>query len=80
MNTSKIESNNNSIKGMTIIFKNRFGHFRAGWRILFYIAFVVILYRFLELLGNSFLLIRGENLSDYSLLLNRSISKFLRLL
>jgi len=80
MSTSNIENKNKSIKRVTKIFKNRFGHFRAGWRILFYITFVVTLYRFLDLLSNSLLLIRGENLSDYLLLLNRSISKFLNLL
>ena len=80
MSTSNIENNDHTIKRMTKIFKNRFGHFRAGWRIFFYIAFIVALFRLLDLLGNSFLLIRGENLSDYSLLLNRFVSKFLTLL
>jgi len=80
MNASVIDNNNSTIKPITRIFKNRFGHFRAGWRILFYITFVVILLRLLDSLGNSFLLIGGENLSDYSLLLNRFVSKFIRLL
>jgi membrane protease YdiL (CAAX protease family) len=80
MSTSGINNNNSSIKPITKIFKNRFGHFRAGWRIFFYIAFVIVLLKLLDLLGNSFLLIRGENLSDYSLLLNRFVSKFIRLL
>lgn len=62
------------------IFKNRFGHLRAGWRIFIYIAFVAILFKLLNLFENSFLLIRGENLSDYPLLLNRFVSKFFQLL
>ena len=65
---------------MKKIFKNRFGHFRAGWRIIFYVAFVVALSKLMDLLRNSFLLIRGENLGDYALLLNRFISKFLNFL
>ncbi len=80
MSTSNIQNNNGSIKPITRIFKNRFGHFRAGWRILFYLAFAVVLLKLLDLLGNSFLLIKGENPSDYSLLLNRFVSKFIRLL
>jgi len=80
MTTSSIENNNRSMKPITTIFKNRFGHFRAGWRIFFYIAFAVVLLKLLDLLGNSFLLVRGENLSDYSLLLNRFVSKSIRLL
>lgn len=80
MTTSNIQNNKRSAKSKARIFKNRFGHFRAGWRIFFYIAFVVILLKLLDLLGNSFLLIRGENLSNYSLLLNRFASKFIRLL
>jgi membrane protease YdiL (CAAX protease family) len=80
MNTSNIENNNSSIKRRAKIFKNRFGHFRAGWRIFFYIVFVIVLFRLLNLSENSFLFIRGENLSDYSLLLNRFVSKFLVLL
>ena len=80
MSTSNIENNNSTIKLITKIFKNRFGHFRAGWRILFYIASVIILSKLLDLFGNSFLLISGENLNDYSLLLNRFVSKFLKFL
>ena len=74
-----MENNNHIIKQITKIFKNRFGHFRAGWRIFFYIVFIVALFRLMDLLGNS-LLIQGENLSDYSLLLNRFVDKFLKLL
>ena len=74
-----MENNNHIIKQITKIFKNRFGHFRAGWRIFFYIVFIVALFRLMDLLGNS-LLIQGENLSDYSLLLNRFVDKFLTLL
>jgi membrane protease YdiL (CAAX protease family) len=80
LNTSNIENNNNLIKLITRIFKNRFGHFRAGWRIFFYIASVIILSKLLDSLGNSLLSIRGENLSDYSLLLNRFVSKFIKFL
>ena len=80
MNTSNVEKNNSSTRRITKIFRNPFGHFRAGWRIFFYIAFMIVLFRLLDLLGKSFLIIQGENLSDYSLLLNRFISKFLVLL
>ena len=62
------------------IFKNRFGHFRATWRIFFYITFIVILYRLLNFFENSFLLIPGENLSEYALLMNRFVSRFIMLL
>ena len=75
-----IQRNTSSVKPMKRIFKNRFGHFRAGWRILFYFVFAVILLKLLDLLGDSFLLIRGENLSDYSLLLNRFVGKLMKLL
>ena len=80
MSASNTQHKNSPIEGKTRVFKNRFGHFRAGWRILFYIAFAVVLLRLLDLLGNSFLLIRGENLGDYSLILNRFVSKFMKLL
>lgn len=80
LSISNIENNSRSIKRITRIFKNRFRHFRAGWRIFFYVVFIVAIFRLLDLLGNSFLLIQGENLSDYSLLLNRFINKFLQLL
>jgi hypothetical protein len=80
VSASNIEDKNGPVKPMRRIFKNRFGHFRAGWRILCYIAFAVVLLRLLDLLGNSFLLIRGENLGDYSLLVNRFVSKFMKLL
>ena len=80
MRPSNIQKNDSSISPMKRIFKNRFGHFRAGWRILFYLAFAVVLLRLLDLLGNSFLLIKGENLGDYPLLLNRFVSKFMKLL
>jgi membrane protease YdiL (CAAX protease family) len=62
------------------IFKNRFGHLRAGWRILIYIAFAVIFSKLLDVFENSFLLIQGDNLSNYTLLWNRFVSKFLQLL
>lgn len=74
-----MESNDHTVNKTIKIFKNRFGHFRAGWRIFFYIVFIVALFRLMDLLGNS-LLIQGENLSDYSLLLNRFVDKFLKLL
>jgi membrane protease YdiL (CAAX protease family) len=62
------------------IFKNRFGHLRAGWRILIYIAFIIIFSKLLDLFENSFLLIQSDNLSDYTLLWNRFVSKFFQLL
>jgi len=80
MSASNTQHKNSPIKGVIGIFKNRFGHLRAGWRILFYFAFAVVLLKLLDLLGNSFLLIRGENLSDYSLLVNRFVGKFMKLL
>jgi membrane protease YdiL (CAAX protease family) len=80
MSASNVQNNNGSIRRVTRVFKNRFGHFRAAWRILFYLVFAVVLLKLLDLLGDSFLLTRGENLSDYSLLLNRLASKSIRLL
>jgi membrane protease YdiL (CAAX protease family) len=80
MSASNLQEHRSSINPMARVFKNRFGHFRAGWRILFYLAFAVVLLKLLDLLGNSLLLIRGENLSDYSLLVNRFVSKFMKLL
>jgi membrane protease YdiL (CAAX protease family) len=80
MSTSSVQNKNSSIRRITRIFKNRFGHFHAGWRILFYLALVVILNRLLDLLGTSFLLIGDENLGDYALLLNRFLIKSLKLL
>lgn len=62
------------------IFKNQFGHLRAGWRIFIYIAFTIIIYKLFDLLENSFLLIQGDNLSDKALLWNRFVSKFIQLL
>ena len=68
-----------NLKQLKII-KNRFGHYRAGWRIFFYIVFVLILFKALDLLHTSFLVIQGEHLTDYALLLNRCGSKFSQLL
>lgn len=62
------------------IFKNRFGHLRAGWRIFIYIAFLVIVSKVLGLFEDSFLLIHGESPGDYALLWNRFASKSLQLL
>jgi membrane protease YdiL (CAAX protease family) len=61
------------------IFKNRFGHYRAGWRIFIYIVFVVLLFKLLDLFEKPFLF-QGENLQDYSLLWNRFVNKFIKLL
>ena len=80
MNTADMVSNDPSKKQKTRIFRNHFGHFRAGWRILFYIVVVVLLFKLFDFLGNSFLLIRGENLSDYELIVNRFVSKFYSML
>ena len=68
-----------TVKSIIKIFKNRFGHFRAGWRIFFYIVFIVVLFRLIDLFGNSFL-IQDDNLSDYSLLWNRFVDKFFKLI
>lgn len=76
MNANTNENSDRSSSSKIRIFRNRFGHFRAGWRILFYISFVLVLFKLSDLLSNSFLLVRGENLGDYALLLNRLISKF----
>ncbi len=62
------------------VFKNRFGHIRAGWRILIYITLVVIISKLLDLFENSFLLLQGNSLSDYALLWNRLADKSLQLL
>lgn len=62
------------------IFKNRIGHYRAGWRILFYIILFVALSEFLEFVSNSYLLISGDKLNAYELLYNRVINKSLKLL
>jgi membrane protease YdiL (CAAX protease family) len=62
------------------VFRNRFGHFRAGWRILFYLAITIGLHASLDSFVDSFLLIQGEDLSDYSLLQNRLVSKSMKLL
>ena len=59
--------------------KNRFGHFRAGWRIFFYLIFVIVLFNLSDLLAGS-LSLQGNNLSDYSLLLNRLVNKSFKLL
>lgn len=59
-------------------FKNRFGHYHAGWRILIYLVLVIILFKLVDLLENSYLLIHGESLSDYALLFNRIVSNFFR--
>ena len=80
MSPANVESSNGSMKRTTKIFKNRFGHLRAGWRIFIYIAFVIILFRLFDLLEGSFLFIQGDNLSDYALLWNRLVSKFFQLL
>ena len=37
--------------GLKKLFKNRFHHFRAGWRIVFYAAALVPLAKLLDLLG-----------------------------
>ena len=65
---------------MRTIFKNRFGHFRAGWRILFYFAFIIAFFELSEFLENSFLLLKGESLGNYALLQNRFVTKLLKLL
>jgi membrane protease YdiL (CAAX protease family) len=57
------------------ILTNRFGYFRAGWRILFYLLSAIVLHKLLGLFAGSLLMTQGEPLSDYSLLLNRFVSK-----
>ena len=58
-----------------LIFKNRFKHFRTVWRIIFYMVLFIILSKIFDPIVNSYLLVQGENLSDYELLLNRFVSK-----
>jgi membrane protease YdiL (CAAX protease family) len=62
------------------MFKNRFGHVRAGWRILIYVVFVIVLSKLFDLLQSSFLPAQVETLSDYALLTNRLVSKLFQLL
>ena len=62
------------------LFKNRFGHLRAGWRILIYITSVVIISKLLDLFEKSLLLVQSDSLSDYALLWNRLADKSLQLL
>ena len=59
------------------LFKNRFGHFRAGWRIIFYIAAIIPLFKLLDLFGESPLMALGDSPGDYALLVTRFIMKFL---
>ena len=68
------------MKQLSIVFKNSSGHFRAGWRILFYFILFVTLSELNEFLYKSFLLINGDTLSDYTLLYNRFTDKTLKLL
>jgi membrane protease YdiL (CAAX protease family) len=63
--------------GLKKLFKNRFGHFRAGWRIIFYIAAGIPLFKLLDLFGDSALMAPGDNPGDYALLVTRFIMKFL---
>jgi len=62
------------------IFKNRLGHFRAGWRIAIYVTTVFVLFKLLDRFGESTLMRLGESPGDYELLVHRFISKFLVLL
>jgi membrane protease YdiL (CAAX protease family) len=62
------------------VFKNRFGHLRAGWRILAYLACAVILSQIFDLFQDPYLLIQGNALSDQALLWNRFVSKSFQLL
>ncbi|MFC2086144.1 lysostaphin resistance A-like protein [Bacteroidota bacterium] len=78
MRTLSIISNVGSNQQIKKIFKNSFGHFRAVWRIFFYITFLLILFKLVDLLGDSFLSFQGENLSDYELVVNRFVSKFIK--
>ena len=61
------------------IFRNPSGHFRAVWRMLFYILPGIALFKLVDLFDD-LLFIKGEELSDYSLLVNRFIEKFLLLI
>jgi len=51
------------------------GHIRAIWRILFFFVLFIIFSKLFDWFSNSFLLIQGDNLGDYDLVLNRIIGK-----
>ena len=68
-----------SSERMAKVFRNRFGHVRAGWRILFYLVFTVALHALLDSPLNALLQIPGEDLGNYSLLFNRFVGKVLKL-
>lgn len=59
---------------MTIL-KHYTGHFRAIWRILFYIVLFLAFSKLFDWFTNSFLIIQGDELSNHELLTNRFISK-----
>ena len=80
MRAPHTENSDQSLKGLRRLFKNRFGHFRAGWRILLFIALTIALFEISDVVENFYLSIRGENPSDFALLLNRFVNKFLKLL
>jgi len=61
------------------LFRNSSGHLRAAWRTILYIAPVIALFKFVDKLDD-LIFIKGDELSDYSLLLNRFIEKFLLLI
>jgi len=55
-----------------ILFRNSSGNFRAVWRMLFYIFPVIVLFKLVDWFDD-LLFIKGEELSDYSLLVNSFI-------
>ena len=62
------------------VFKNRYGHIRAGWRILSYLVLFILLSELIISVVDTYLQIKGDDLHDYELLINRFINKSLRLL
>jgi membrane protease YdiL (CAAX protease family) len=58
------------------IFRNCAGHFRAVWRIAFYLVLTIGIYSLVNLFTAS-LLFQGEELSDYTLLVNRFIERII---
>jgi len=57
------------------ILKDNNGNFRAIWRILFFMGLFLLLSKIFNVFSNSFLLIQGDNLSDYDIVINRIIGK-----
>lgn len=62
------------------VFRNRFGHIRAIWRIGLYIVLIIGFNAVADRIFGDLLLIGGENPGDFALLLNRFTSKLVKFL